>query len=221
MTLQDIDRTFVISLPNSERIAQTERELNDNGISITIWSGIKKDDGAEGLRLAFKELFYFCLEVGQYDNVVVFEDDADLFSDLFQANILKVLNDLPKDYHILKLGANLLCPVEKVTDNLNKIRMSYALHAAMYSREAMQLILKHIDESEPIDLIIAKRVEPLGKCYVSSKMLATQRPTKSGIFTYDAAKHSNFQFYDKETGIVRWDKLMQQQWDNNTKHLHG
>lgn len=221
MTVKDINKVYVISLPNSDRKQAVKHELNNNFIWFNWYDGIEnKGNGAEGLKQTFKKLFTECLEKN-VSNVMVFEDDAMFVCQKGYEEIGKVLADVPEDYHMVKFGANLLCPVSKVTDNLNRILMSYALHACLYSNEGMKLILESIDKTdEPIDVIIAKYIEPLGSCYVSSKMLVTQRPTKSSIFEYDPIKHKGLgELYEVDNGIIRWDKLMQQQWVNNTKHL--
>jgi len=221
MTVKDISKVYVISLPDSDRRQAVKHELNNNFIWFNWYDGIEdKEDGAKGLKQTFKKLFTECVEKN-ISSVMVFEDDAMFLCDKGYNEIGKVLADVPEDYHIVKFGANLLCPVSKVTDNINRILMSYALHACLYSRRGMELALEFMDATdEPIDVIIAKFIEPLGHCYASSKMLVTQRPTKSSIFEYDPHKHRNIgDLYEKESGIIRWDKLMEQQWKNNTKHL--
>lgn len=220
MDLKKVEKIYVISLPNSERKREVKHELNKNFIWFNWYDGIEnKDDGAVGLKETFKKLFTECLSKG-VDNVLVFEDDA-MFTDGSTYNdIQECLKDLPEDYHICKFGANLLFPVSKVTDKINRIMTSYALHACIYSKVGMELILKQIDvTSEPIDVIIARFIEPLGYCYVSSKMIVTQRPSKSSIFVYDPLKHRNIPFYNKETQVIDWDSFMKKQWDRNTSHL--
>jgi len=220
MTVKDVSRIYVISLPNSERRQEVKHEMNKHFIWFNWFDAIEnKEDGANGLKETFKKLFTKCLQKGQ-NNVMVFEDDAMFLCENAYEEIGKVLTDVPENYRIVKFGANLLAPVHRITDNLNGIKLSYALHACLYSKEGMEKILENIDKTdEPIDVIIAKFIEPFS-CYVSSKMLVTQRPTKSSIFVYDENKHRNIgDLYEKETGIIRWDKLMKQQWENNTKHL--
>lgn len=220
MDLKEIGRIYVISLPNSERKPHIKRELNKNFIWFNWYDAIEnKEDGAKGLKDTFKKLFTECLDKG-FGNVMVLEDDAVFTRESSYKDISEVLKDLPPDYHLCKFGANLLCPVSKITDNLNRIIMSFALHACLYSKEAMKLILQNIDNTdEPIDVIIAKYIEPLGYSYVSSKMIMTQRPSKSSIFVYDPVKHKNIDFYNPETEVIDWDKLMQRQWERNTNHL--
>lgn len=219
MRFEDIDKTFVISLPDSKRRMAVKEQLQGQFIYFYWYDGIKMNDGADGLKTTFKKLFTECLENG-YKNVLVFEDDAMLLTDMAITNINWVLEDLPDDFHICKLGANLLCPVEGITDYISRIKMSFALHASIYSKNGIELILNHIDNREPIDVIIAKHIEPLNKCYVSNQMLVTQRPGKSDIFVYDPKIHHRLKYYEKETEFIRWDILMEEQWERNTKHLN-
>ena len=221
MDYNDIHKTYVITLPNSDRQEETKRQLDNQGIKFEWYTGIRnKEDGATGLRQTFKAIFTDCLKKG-FNNVLIFEDDIEFcVKNNFQlGEMMKVIDDLPNDFHLCKFGANLLLPVSDVTESLNRIKLSYALHAVLYSRLGMEYILKHIDDNEPIDVIIAKHIEPLGNCYVSSKFIITQRTTQSNIFVYDKERHSRVNFYDKENGTINWDGLMKQQWENNTKHL--
>lgn len=221
MRFDDIQKIYVISLPNSKRREVVRAEMAKYGIPFEFWDGIEnKEDGAKGLKDTFECIFATCLMKG-FNKVLIFEDDVKFLVDMPVPEMIWVLEDLPEDFHICKFGANLLIPVEKITRFLNKTRMSYALHAALYSRSGMQEIMKWIYKEEPIDVIIARGVEPLGKSYVSSKMIATQRPLKSNIFVYDPKKHNKV-FTDKyltDDGVIRWDLFMQEQWDRNTKHI--
>lgn len=219
MRFDNIDMTVVISLPDSGRRGIVKKELQNNEIDFSFYDGIRnKEDGAEGLKATFKKLFTMCVALN-VKSILVFEDDVNFVVDNPSYEMNLAIQDLPEDFHLCKFGANLLFPVSKVTSSLNRITASYALHAVLYSLDGMRKVLKHIDHPEPIDVIIQRHIESLGHCYVSSKMIANQRPTKSDIFVFDPARHSNFAFYEKESGLIRWDKLMEQQWGNNTKHL--
>lgn len=221
MQFSDIQKVYVISLPGSPRREVVRAEMNKHNISFEFWDGIEnKQDGAKGLKDTFECIFATCLMKG-FNTVAIFEDDAIFLTNMAITEINWVLEDLPDDFHICKFGANLLTPVDKVANYLNRTKMSYALHAALYSREGMQQIMKCIYQEEPIDVIIAKGVEPLCKSYVSSKMIVTQRVTKSSIFVYDSKRH-NKSFADKyltDDGEIRWDLFMEESWERNTKHL--
>lgn len=222
MTVKDIDRIFVISLPNSERKQDVKHELNKNFIWFNWYDGIEnKEDGAQGLKQTFKKLFTECLEKN-ITNVLVFEDDAVFTCEKANEEIGKVLNDVPEDYHIVKFGANLLFPVSKVTENINRCLRSYALHSCLYSKSGMELILEFLEATDdPVDVIVAKFLEPLGHCYVSGKMIVNQKPTKSTIFKFAQTKHGNFKYYEPDTEIIRWDLLMNEMWERNTRHLNN
>jgi hypothetical protein len=221
MDYNDIHKTYVITLPNSDRQEETKRQLDNQGIKFEWYTGIRnKKDGATGLRQTFKAIFTDCLKKG-FNTALIFEDDIEFcVKNNFQlGEMMKVINDLPDEFQLCKFGANLLLPVTVVTENLNRIKLSYALHAVLYSRSGMEAILQLIDNNEPIDVLIAKHIEPLGYCFASSKFIITQRTTQSNIFVYDEERHSRVNFYNKENGTINWDGLMKQQWENNTKHL--
>jgi len=221
MRYSEINRTWVISLVGSQRRVDTFFQLYDNKMDFEWRDAIKLEDGAEGLKKTFKAIFDNALYY-EHDNVLIFEDDVTFLYNNAKDMIIGTMRDLPDGYHMCKFGANLLAPVTKVTENLNRISISYALHAALYSREGIEKILEHINLADPMDVIIAKHIEPQGRCYVSSKMIATQRVGKSDIFKYDPNIHnasSIKEIYNHETGVVNWHSLMMSQWKRNTKHI--
>lgn len=221
MTFEEIDQTYVISIPDSDRRSGIELKMNIHDIPFSWYNAVAKDDGALGLKITMANLFSSAI-LNDMQHVLVFEDDATFIPYFPKDEIEKVIADLPSDYDLCKFGANLLFPVSKVTENLNRLTASYALHAVLYSNSGMRKILKHIDQPEPIDVIITKHIEPLGNCYVSSKMISTQRPGKSDIFKYDPKIHnldSIKEIYNPETEVVNWHNLMVSQWEKNTKHI--
>lgn len=214
-----MDGTFVINLKErTDRLHHIHNHFGAFGVGYKLWEASFNEQGEVGLKETFKNIFKKCLK--ERISPLVFEDDAFFLVHNFNDEYKKVMLDVPDCYHIVKFGANLLSPVNKITENVNLIKMSYALHACKYSIKGMELILEVIDKSdEPIDVIIAKFIEPLGHCYVSSKMLVNQKPYKSSIFRFDPVKHSNFKYYQPENGVIRWDLLMNEMWERNTKHL--
>lgn len=221
MIFEEIDQTYVISIPDSDRRDIIGLKLGIAYIDFEFLDAVHYKDGALGLKVTIANLFSNMI-LNDESHILVFEDDMKFCCDNPLEEIEKVIADLPNDYDLCKFGANLLAPVTKITDNLNKISISYALHAVLYSRSGIEKILKHIHEPDPIDVIIAKRIEPQGNCYVSSKMIATQRPGKSDIFKYDPKIHNLYsikEIYNHETEVVNWHNLMVSQWEKNTKHL--
>lgn len=220
MQFKDISETYVINLPeNLDRFFNVSENLEINGIDFKLWVATKNSNGADGLKQTVKELFNYCLKRSG-DFFLIMEDDCELLFPDSKELIGKALNDLPNDFHILQLGCNLLMPPLKVTDNLFKVIASYALHCVVYSRRAMMEILKFIDHSEPLDVLIAKHLQPLGKCYCSNPMIATQRPYKSDIFEYNPQMHKGIEnIYNADTKVIDWGKFMNMQWERNTKHL--
>jgi len=221
MRYSEINRTWVISLVGSKRREAAFFELYDNKIDFEWQDAIRLENGAEGLKKTFKTIFDNALYY-EHDNVLIFEDDVTFLYNNAKDMIIDTMRDLPDGYHMCKFGANLLAPVTKVTESLNKISISYALHAALYSREGIEKILEHINLADPIDVIIAKHIEPQKRCYVSSKMIATQRQGKSDIFKFDESRHNLNtirEIYNPATEVVNWHSLMVSQWERNTKHI--
>lgn len=222
MHYNDIGKTFVLSLNNSERMVETATLLKEQGIQFDICEAVQLDNGAEGLKKTFRILFSYLLSAG-FQNVLIMEDDVKFNYPYAKILMNNAMMELPNDFHILKFGCNLLCPPEVYSPNLFRLKMSYALHCALYSIKGMRMVMNLVDEDfkEPLDVLIAKSIMPLGKCFCSREMIATQRPSKSSIFEWDGKNNSVIdKIYNQETQIIDWDILMKEQWQKNTKNLN-
>lgn len=221
MNYADISKTYVINLKErQDRLLLAKEEMNVAGIDFLRLPAIKDEDGAEGLKRTFKALFLQSL-AKEEKYIMVFEDDVLFIEPHVRLLIQKSIEQLPEDFHILQLGCNLLIPPIKYSSNLLKVNASYALHAAIYSNEAMRLILEVIDNKEPIDVSIMRHIQIKGKCFTSYPMLATQRSSESDIFKYDEEKHLGIgKYYDSNTRMTDWGLFMQDQWQRLTKNIN-
>ncbi len=213
--------TFIVSLPEStERLRLTKQQLDKLDIKYRVWRAIKKENGAEGLIETLKYLFEHCL-ARNYERVVIFEDDIELTED-FNYYFNEGLKQLPDDFHLFYFGGNLLLEPTKYSYYLLKLTGAYATHAIMYSKEAMQMILNLLYENEDglaYDQLLYKHIQPLGKCYITNKMVATQRTGVSNIFVYDPKTQVGIEkYYNIETNEINWGLMMQERFDMMTRN---
>jgi len=110
------------------------------------------------------------------DHLVFFEDDFEL-ADGWEEVLRKAWADLPKDYDMLYLGANLTMSPIKVTDNLMKVRGAWLMHATILSRTFIDFILKAYDFNR-IWIIDEwyRQVAIDRKFYMTYPMISYQRP---------------------------------------------
>ena len=133
MRLEDVNKTYVISLPKSDRLTDTMGILWSCAIEPEIWNATRMENGADGLKATFKAIFENALKKG-FSTCLIFEDDIKVanMSIGINAYMRRAVDYLPQDFHILKFGANLLTPVIKYNDTISGIHLSYALHACLY-----------------------------------------------------------------------------------------
>ena len=137
--LDEIGDIIVFGLEEREdRWARCKKILHDNGIKkITRFANKKGDD----LYKTQTEDFLRVLQLKK-GNIVFFEDDFEL-TDGWKDVFMKAWNDLPENWDLLYLGANLTKKPKRITENLVKIRGAWCFHAVVIHPMFAQWALKH------------------------------------------------------------------------------
>lgn len=108
-------------------------------------------------------------------NIMFFEDDFELVNG-WEEVLERAWHDLPKDYDMLYLGANLQDKAIRVTDNLVRVKDAWMLHAVIMNRKFIDWVLKVYDINRRVVMdewmrIIAKE----RKFYMTYPMISYQR----------------------------------------------
>lgn len=116
-------------------------------------------------------------------NMLSMEGDV-IFRDL--SHLAQALRELPSDWDIVYLGANLTCcptPPEQFSEHLFRIKGAWTTHAIGYNRKVVQFILDNQPgfSEEMVDCWLSKQFDRLN-AYVVAPMVAYQRPHQSGIW---------------------------------------
>ena len=177
------DRIYVISLGESERKERLIKDFREYGIKFNFWTGIKCEDGREGIYLTLMNLFSHCLEKNM-SRVAVFEDDCKFLvpPDEFNEKMDEIVRQARMiNWWQLKLGSVLIREAGPlVTPNIFQMNGSYGLHASAYTSGFMRLALS-LTKELPVDVSWAKSIEPNGKCYHTYPLLASQYDGNSSI----------------------------------------
>jgi GR25 family glycosyltransferase involved in LPS biosynthesis len=198
--MNPFSKIFVINLDNQvgqDRLETITGHFAGHEIEFERFKATENDRGAFGLLWTMKRLFIQCVSEN-LTNVLVFEDDAQLMVP-FWPFIETVWPQLPKDYHCLCLGTNLLSRPVRISENILRIRSAYATHAIVYSLEGMREILKALDNNPtclPYDIVLMKEIQILQKTFCTYPQMVLQRPGYSSIEKEekDWGKHSAFTF---------------------------
>jgi GR25 family glycosyltransferase involved in LPS biosynthesis len=188
---------IVINLDfRQDRWSETVSELEKAGITdYQRFSAIVSHSGERGCALSHHAV----LKQDFNHSILIFEDDihlSDNWSDIF----LKAIKQLPSDFDILYLGANVKTPAIKYSENLYMITGGvHCTHAMLYSAKGRRKMIELWDpdnkEFNQIDHWLFMRGQALLNCFVCSPLIAWQRPSYSDIrltdFDYRAEMEEN------------------------------
>ncbi len=131
-------------------------------------------------------------------NALILEDDV-VFQNTMHLNY--AMNELPEDWAILFLGANVIgldgVPFQKPvrhSAHLFRITDAFQTHAVAYSRAAMEYIVKNFNPNEfPIyDEWLRVNMLKQFSCFIIAPQIAYQRAGRSDIWQCDADYTSLF-----------------------------
>lgn len=189
-----VDEVYVLNLDRREdRLAEIQTELSAQGINFRRFPAV---DGAKIPQLVSfptlntRELactmshaqMIINAHANQYKTVAIFEDDA-VLAESFEKELSKAMLHVPKDWHILYLGANNLEDPEHVSGNVFRAKNSLTTHAYLVSSIAFPIIIENVSAnqlSKPIDNIMAL-VQKQGNAYVIKPNIVYQRAGFSDI----------------------------------------
>jgi len=186
-----IDRIYVINLKSRpDRLEQAQRELFKYDIPFEIFTAKKHANGADGLHYTMKELFTSSQNM---DNILVLEDDIEIVSGINDI-MPQALRELPTNFDLLYLGANVQAPLIPAGEFLFKCNSLLTTHAVLYSSKARTLLLNDMVTCgikqikawrEPIDQLYQRVLQVHNNCYITNPMIVMQRSGFSDILNMD------------------------------------
>lgn len=175
-------KVFCINLDEREdRWERVQEEVKVIGVEAERFSAIKHTPGYVGCRLSHEALWERARPCGVWMTI---EDDI-LFLPNAKENLEKSIEQLPPDWDMLYLGATLNRPLERVSENLLRIKKGWATHGIVYNNQSgvVDFILSQ-GYKWKIDVLLADVVQELFNCYMCYPMVATQRPGYSDVVNH-------------------------------------
>ena len=137
-------------------------------------SAIQHEWGWLGLAKTFKQIF-----TEATGDVLIFEDDATYRG--WATSLQNAINDLPADWDMLMLGANIKdLRLDRISKNLVRTYGAWTTHAILYSHRFAKEMAE-LDLDIPIDEYFRTKVHPKGNSYICVPFLSFQRPSESDI----------------------------------------
>lgn len=182
--LSYFDQVYYINLDNRvDRNIEFVEEIKevDLGFALRV-SGIIHENPATGCHLSHAKIFDDAIESG-YDRILIFEDDVEFFPDAY-TNLEKSLNELPSDWDMFYLGANLdAYPAYEISEHIAKLVGAYSTHAYAIRRNLFQTLFD-INSDTSIkhnDVYYSQNIHPNYNCYLAMPLIAGQRESYSDI----------------------------------------
>jgi hypothetical protein len=138
-------------------------------------SAHRNAEGWRGLLSTMSELF------NRIDGpALVLEDDAVIVRDILHFHL--AVADLPEDFDMLMLGANVKGDLSRHSKRLNTTYGAWTTHAIYYSDAFIKEMRPVIGTLEiPIDEYFRTIIHPRGRSYICKPMVAYQRTSYSDI----------------------------------------
>lgn len=181
------ERIFVINLiERTDRMDEFAMEAAHVGMTqYAVICGVRDTDPTKGFNQAQRN----ALEAA-YGPTLILEDDC-VFKNW--QHLPQALIDLPEDWDLLYLGANIigsnLCDwptPTPITANISRVHQAWTTHAVAYSQKGRDKILAEWDHTngQIYDDYLRCNLETL-KAYIVNPMIADQRPGFSDIWRRD------------------------------------
>lgn len=157
----------------TDRLISAVRHLDRHGIIPDVVYALEDSDPKRSFNRSMKHI----METSN-DMLMLFEDDI-----LLKENnhLEKAISQLPKDWDLCYLGANIIGPVERYSDNLFRIYGAWTTHAVIY-RTPQQIGKDYNDTSYMFDAWLNENIVSKGNSYIVSPMLAWQVMHKSELW---------------------------------------
>lgn len=157
----------------ADRWERCKQVLENAGVrKVTHWTTVQNyEDKYKGYMTDFiKMLKHF-----RGKPLMFFEDDFELTED-WEDVLEKSLEELPKSYDILYLGANLYSPVTRAGGHLVKVWGAWLMHATLLSPKFIEYIIEKYPVSN-IRIIDEwyRKIAPLREFYMTMPMISYQR----------------------------------------------
>lgn len=175
-------QTKVINLDSRpDRWSEVTGELARRGIfDYERFPAIQGMSGENGCALSH----YACLKEDLTRPLLLLEDDV-LFDDGWIEVFDKAVEQLPDDFDLLYLGANVKIPATRYSENLYQITGGvHCTHAILYSEQGRNNMVNYWQpggEYKQIDHWLYMRGQALMNCFVICPMVAWQRPSYSDV----------------------------------------
>ena len=167
-----------------DRWEKAWKEFQGMGIEYEVVriEGIKHVNPALGCHLSHARCIQKAIDINA-KNILIFEDDIEFFTNAYE-NLIQSLVELPLDWDMFYLGANLdAYPARQISDHIISITGAFSTHAYSFTNKLFNL-LKEINEDFSIahnDVYYANNIHSQYNSYLAYPLIAGQREDFSDV----------------------------------------
>lgn len=186
-----------------DRWAQAQTEFDRVGIKVERFLSIPADHPHKSFCLSQYAMLKTFLGT-EGTGFLALEDDV-IFHN--STHLPTAIGELPQDWDILYLGANITDmvfgikenPPVKYSEHLHWVRRAWMTHAVAYSRKAVERIVQEypVESFNMFDNWMSENMLPSMKAFLINPMICWQRPGKSDLWNTEADYTGCFPWGDK------------------------
>lgn len=184
-----IDKTYCINLERRpDRWTKSEQQFSREELTVERFAAVDGNDfkkeypssrGNCGCTLSH----YFLIERAKllgFDNVMIFEDDADL-TNQFKQRLQECIADLPEDWDMLLFAGIHKKPLIKITDRIYQVQETYTTGGYLLRSTMFDLVIDQFKSLQvPVDCFFVD-MQLQRKIFVTDPPIAWQRKSFSDI----------------------------------------
>lgn len=196
------DEIWCINLDHrTDRWKNAQKEFDKLNIKdkVNRFSAIKKDDGRIGVIKSVLNILKYAKEKN-LNNILIFEDDIKFLNvDNFENILNNSINQLPDNWQLFYLGANLNTKNNKYSDNLVQLKNAYAAHSIAYNKNIFNKIIYYAEDINRINNIkdvydvFLTKIQNNNLSFATHPLLSTQLQSYSDI----EKCHVNYDFIEE------------------------
>ena len=150
--------------------------------------------------MSFMKAFNYHLESESDKPLLVLEDDIKFLCNPDHL-INEAIKELPEDWDLLYLGANLRDKCTPFSATLDRVSFAWCTHSVAYSQKAIRYILGNFDPMSGIPFDEWLRQDKTLNCFITKPMLITQ---KAG-FSYIQNTEVNYEcIFESQSQLTKW-----------------
>jgi hypothetical protein len=163
----------ILTTKKSKMLDSALKEMHRNSFSGEVVYAVQDENPKTSFNLSMQKIMNSTNGV-----LLLFEDDVEIrdFNHFEEA-----ISQLPSDWELCYLGANLIAPIEKYSDNLYKTFGAWTTHAVMYNNPK-ELCKGYTNTSIMFDDWLKTNIHSRGNTYIIKPMIAWQKPHQSDLW---------------------------------------